>query len=175
MRLIGVGEDVAADERCRRVGGTQEGLSMENSTDPRAEANRKVRARDQPYEIPYELLGRWRADYSGQPSQLIHFTSPHSQPFTAARPLSASSPLPSPHLTSPTTTTPHSQWTNSRSLPKPSRASRTSAPKTSRSSTSSSSARPRRHRFSPVCPGLHHCMNAPSRDWCLHVFVIFTC
>ena len=101
MRLIGVGEDVAADERCRRVGGTQEGLSMENSTDPRAEANRKVRARDQPYEIPYELLGRWRADYSGQPSQLIHFTSPHSKPSTAARPLTAPSPLPSPHLTNP--------------------------------------------------------------------------
>ena len=40
MRLIGVGEDVAADERCRRVGGTQEGLSMENSTDPRAEAKK---------------------------------------------------------------------------------------------------------------------------------------
>ena len=39
-----------------------------------------------------------RADYSGQPSQLIHFTSPHSQPFIAARPLSASSPSPSPHL-----------------------------------------------------------------------------
>ena len=41
VRLIGVGEDVAADERCRRVGGTQEGLSMENSTDPRAEAKKR--------------------------------------------------------------------------------------------------------------------------------------